>query len=225
MELQLPYEYKRIVRGFMKNVPLDYEVLPAEVVEMLADVVAEVYASHQKFVDTYVEGSILYIPTGYRTEMQKEIFLRYESRGLFVCSARSMNDALIGFRHVQDESEFVWYGNEISVHDQRFTIAQHDNGCIVRLDSDDRNSPKQEMTVDIEDDICYYSGTLYGGVDETVFLYSLEYSTRPVEDIRRELAACTKMVNALPPKTEVFSDATDFAEKIFYTNFITGNLI
>lgn len=208
----------------MKNFPLDYDIQSVQVVELLSDIVSEVFESLQKFKDTYVDGSILYIPTGYSTKMQKRIYLRYESLGLFVCSERSMNDAILGFRIINDESEFAWYQNEISIHDQRFTIAQHDSSCIVRLDSHVSKS-KQEMTVDIENDICYHSGTTHGGADETVFLYSLEHLSRSVEDVRRELTACTKMVKALPPRTEVFSDATDFAEKIFYTNFITGNLI
>lgn len=202
---------------------MDTDVHAVEVVEMVTPIVKEVYESHAKFLETYVHGAILYIPTSFSTKLLGTIYLRYELSGLFVCSERSMNDAIMGFRYTSDEMKH-WHTNEISVHDRRACIAQHDKGCIVRIDSEDRDSPKQEMTVDIEDDVCYHSGSAHGGVDETVFLYSLDHNTRPIAEIRRELDACTALVQSLPIGTDFFSDATDFADRSFYS-CITGNLI
>lgn len=208
----------------MKNFLRDSEIEAVEVVELLTPIIKEVYESHAKFLETYVHGSILYIPTGYSTGLLHKVYLRYDIKGLFVCSERNMDDAIIGFRYTNKEDQ-LWYENEISVYDNRFTLCYHDRGCIVRIDSESKESPKQEMTVAIEDDICYYAGKQHGGVEETVFLYSMEHETRPIEHILRELSAATAAVQELPVGTEFFCDATDFADKTFYPNFITGNLI
>lgn len=207
----------------MKNFIMDNDVHAVEVVEMVTPIVKEVYESHAKFLDTYVHGAILYIPTGYSTRLLGAVYLRYELSGLYVCSERSMNDAVMGFRYTTEDQQ-RWNENEISVHDRRAYIWQHDKSCIVRIDSDDKHSPKQEMTVDIVDDVCYHSGTAHGGVEETVFIYSMDHATRPIEEIQRELDACTALVQALPLGTNFFSDATDFADRSFYS-YITGNLI
>lgn len=207
----------------MKNFIMDNDVHAVEVVEMVTPIVKEVYESHAKFLDTYVHGAILYIPTGYSTRLLGSVYLRYELSGLYVCSERSMNDAVMGFRYTTEDQQ-RWNENEISIHDRRAYIWQHDNSCIVRIDSDDKHSPKQEMTVDIVDDVCYHSGTAHGGVEETVFIYSMDHPTRPIEEIQRELDACTALVQALPLGTNFFSDATDFADRSFYS-YITGNLI
>lgn len=208
----------------MKNFLRDNEVQAVEVVEFLTPILKEVYESHAKFLETYVHGAILYIPTGYSTRLLGKIFLRYDVKGLYVCSERNMDDAVIGFRYTNPEDK-SWSWNEISVHDNRFTLYQHDKGCIVRIDSDSKSSPKQEMTVAIEDDICYHSGKEHGGVEETVFLYSMDHETRPIEHILRELAAASAAIEELPIGTEFYCDATDFADYVFYPNFITGNLI
>lgn len=208
----------------MKNWIKDNEVDAVQVAEWMVELIPAAFASHDKFLDTYPKGSMLYIPTNYRTQTLKEIFLRYDETGVYACSIRNMQDSILGFRLTADGDE-MWYNNEISVHDKRFYISQHDNGCHVRMDSTDNMSPKCEMRVDIESDTCYHSGETHGGVEETLFLYSLEHGTRTFAEVKRELDVCTKIVETLQEGTEIFSDATDFADITFYQNVLPGIFI
>lgn len=201
----------------MKNFLRHNNITPVEVLEIMTPMLLKMCESIDTFKDEYAEGSILYIPTAYKTRPLGDIYIRYEWNELHFCSERGMTDSLMAVKRLPFSTNKYYNPNEVELYNNRFYLVGYDRGCMVRIDSIDLDSPSTSMMVAFDDETCYIGDQVSTGVEETIFQYSLLNKCRSIDSIQRELKAVQAAIDVLPEdRFEFYSDVTDFADYSFY---------